>query len=110
MVRWLASNGQRVAKPHSTADVHRQLLASQPSAVFHESARCITLERKAAPELPGRLAVVAAGTSDMPVAEEAALTATFYGASVDRIYDVGVAGLHRLLDRAGTVRGARVGV
>src|SRR5258706_9628553 len=110
IVSRIAAQGQNVIVTRTTAEVHRQVLASQPSAVFHESARCIILERKAAPELPGRLAVVAAGTSDMPVAEEAALTATFYGASVDRIYDVGVAGLHRLLDRAGTVRGARVGV
>ena len=47
--------------------------------------------------LPGRVAVVCAGTSDLPVAEEAAVTAEFQGAAVDRIYDVGVAGLHRLL-------------
>jgi NCAIR mutase (PurE)-related protein len=104
----IAAQGQNVIVTRTTADVHRRVLASQPSAVFHESARCITVEMKAAPQLPGRLAVVAAGTSDMPVAEEAALTASFYGASVDRIYDVGVAGLHRLLDRAETIRQARV--
>jgi NCAIR mutase (PurE)-related protein len=108
IVSRIAAQGQNVIVTRTTAEVHRQLLASQPSAVFHESARCITVETKAAPELPGRLAVVAAGTSDMPVAEEAALTASFYGASVDRIYDVGVAGLHRLLDRAETIRQARV--
>jgi pyridinium-3,5-biscarboxylic acid mononucleotide synthase len=58
--------------------------------------------------LPGRVAVVCAGTSDVPVAEEAAVTAEFHGAEVDRIYDVGVAGLHRLLDRAEAIRRARV--
>ena len=58
--------------------------------------------------LPGRVAVVCAGTSDVPVAEEAAVTAEFHGASVDRVYDVGVAGLHRLLDRtADAARGRR---
>ena len=57
-----------------------------------------------APPLPGRAAVVCAGTSDVPVAEEAAVTAEFHGATVDRIYDVGVAGLHRLLDRAAAIR------
>ena len=60
------------------------------------------------PALPGRVAVVCAGTSDVPVAEEAAVTAEFHGAVVDRIYDVGVAGLHRLLDRAEAIRRARV--
>jgi NCAIR mutase (PurE)-related protein len=54
------------------------------------------------------VAIAAAGTSDLPVAEEAAVTATFHGAEVDRIYDVGVAGLHRLLDRAETIRKADV--
>jgi pyridinium-3,5-biscarboxylic acid mononucleotide synthase len=108
IVSRIAAQGQNVIVTRTTAEVHRQVLASQPAAAFHESARCITLELKAAAELPGRLAVVAAGTSDMPVAEEAALTASFYGASVDRIYDVGVAGLHRLLDRAETIRQAQV--
>jgi len=62
-----------------------------------------------APEpLPGRIAVVCAGTSDVPVAEEAAVTAEFYGAAVDRIHDVGVAGLHRLMDQSATIREADV--
>jgi NCAIR mutase (PurE)-related protein len=52
------------------------------------------------------VAVVSAGTADMPVAEEAALTAEFYGSAVDRIYDVGVAGIHRLLDRVPRIRAA----
>lgn len=104
----IAAQGQNVIVTRTTTEAHGRVLASQPASVFHESARCITLEMKAAVELPGRLAVVAAGTSDMPVAEEAAITASFYGARVDRVYDVGVAGLHRLLDRAETIRQARV--
>ena len=51
------------------------------------------------------MAVVCAGTSDVPVAEEAAVTAEFHGAAVDRIFDVGVAGIHRLLDRAADICG-----
>ena len=58
--------------------------------------------------LDNTVAVVSAGTSDMPVAEEAALTAEFYGNTVERIYDVGVAGLHRLLARMEDLRSARV--
>jgi hypothetical protein len=54
------------------------------------------------------VAVVCAGTSDVPVAEEAAVTADFHGACVDRVYDVGVAGIHRLLDHAAQVRQADV--
>ena len=80
-------------------------MAARPAgARFHE-ARALPHARGRAPPqpLPGRVAVVCAGTSDVPVAEEAAVTAEFYGATVDRIYDVGVAGLHRLLDRAPTI-------
>ena len=86
----------------TTAEVHR-LVVRPParSAVHHEAARCITVD--GAPRCrpwPDRSPCVCAGTSDLPVAEEAAVTASFHGATVDRIYDVGVAGLHRLLDGA----------
>ena len=56
----------------------------------------------------GRIVVATGGTSDIPVAEEAALTAEFYGNRVERLYDVGVAGVHRLLDNAEVIAGARV--
>ncbi len=74
-------------------------------AKFHESARCITCGEPAASN-GGRVAVVCAGTSDLPVADEAALTAEFFGAAVTRVTDVGVAGLHRLLARLDAVRAA----
>jgi NCAIR mutase (PurE)-related protein len=92
----------------TTAEVHRQVAEVRPEARYHEAARCITVATAPAPSLPGRLAIVVAGTSDLPVAEEAAVVADFHGATVDRVYDVGVAGLHRLLDRAETIRGADV--
>jgi pyridinium-3,5-biscarboxylic acid mononucleotide synthase len=79
-----------------------------PSARFHEAARCLTVAAEPAAPLPGRIAIAAAGTSDLPVAEEAAVTAEFHGATVERIYDVGVAGLHRLLDRTESLRSADV--
>jgi NCAIR mutase (PurE)-related protein len=75
---------------------------------YHESARAVALVQTPPPALDGRVAIVCAGTSDVPVAEEAAVTAEFHGAAVDRIYDVGVAGLHRLLDRAPVIRQATV--
>ena len=67
-----------------------------PDAKYHELARCITCGEPA-PRSGGHVAVVCAGTSDLPVAEEAALTAEFFGVKVTRVTDVGVAGLHRLL-------------
>ena len=66
-------------------------------AQWHESARCITIERPALAKLNGTVAVVCAGTSDLPVADEAAVTLEVFGNRVLRICDVGVAGIHRLL-------------
>jgi len=77
-------------------------------ATHHESARCVTIERKPLSKRKGAIAIVCAGTSDLPVAEEAAVTADVMGNRVERIYDVGVAGLHRLLARLDRIRAARV--
>ena len=77
-------------------------------AVFHEAARCVTLEHRPLPKRPGVIAVLCAGTSDLPVAEEAAITADIMGNQVERIYDVGVAGLHRLLGQLEAMQRARV--
>jgi pyridinium-3,5-biscarboxylic acid mononucleotide synthase len=104
----LAERGQNVLVTRTSPDVHRLVGQRFPSARFHEAARCITVTTTPPDPLPGRVAVLCAGTSDVPVAEEAAVTVEFYGASVDRFYDVGVAGLHRLLDQTGAVREADV--
>jgi NCAIR mutase (PurE)-related protein len=104
----LLEQGQNVLVTRTTAEVQRLLAQREPAARFHEAARCLTVAPHPTPALPGRVAVVCAGTSDIPVAEEAAVTATFYGAAVERIQDVGVAGLHRLLDRAASLQDADV--
>ena len=71
-------------------------------------ARIISLQKKK-PEIPESLiAVITAGTSDMPVAEEAAITAELLGNNVLRIYDAGVAGIHRLVDKLPEIRTCRV--
>jgi NCAIR mutase (PurE)-related protein len=79
-----------------------------PTAQHHEAARCLTLENRPQAKHSGYIAVVAAGTSDLPAAEEAALTADFMGNEVKRIYDVGVAGLHRLIRRLPEIQSANV--
>ena len=81
----------------ATGEQWRAVVAEFPDARWHEAARCITVERTALPKLRGIIAVVCAGTSDLPVAEEAAVTLEIFGNTVERITDVGVAGLHRLL-------------
>lgn len=68
-----------------------------PTASFHEQARTITLRSTPLPEGRGTILIVAAGTADLPVAEEAVVSAEIMGNRVERLYDVGVAGLHRLL-------------
>jgi hypothetical protein len=80
----------------------------QPHAQFHETARAITLSQ--APAVPGKgtIAVVCAGTSDLSVAEEAAVTARLMGNEVELIADVGVAGIHRLLAQKTSLQSARV--
>ena len=74
----------------------------------HQAARCITIETRPLPKRPGMVAVVCAGTSDLPVAEEAWVTADVMGNTVERIYDVGVAGLHRLLNKLELIQRANV--
>jgi NCAIR mutase (PurE)-related protein len=76
-------------------------------AEYHEVARCITVKGPAAPG-KGTIALCSAGTSDLPVAEEAAVTAELLGNTVDRMYDVGVAGIHRVLAHRDRLASARV--
>ncbi len=78
-----------------------------PGAVYHELARCITVKGDCAPG-KGTIALCTAGTSDQPVAEEAAVTAEILGNTVDRMYDVGVAGVHRVLAQRDRLSSARV--
>jgi pyridinium-3,5-biscarboxylic acid mononucleotide synthase len=104
----IAGRGQNLLVTRTTADMYRRLAARHPAARWHDEAHAVSIVRSPSAPLRGRVAVVCAGTSDVPVAEEAAVTAEFHGAEVDRIYDVGVAGLHRLLDRAEAIRRASV--
>ncbi len=92
--------GTRASK-HQFELVH----ALVDEAVYDELSRTICLQYQV-PELVGRIAVCTGGTSDIPVAEEAAKTAEFFGCYVDRIYDVGVAGIHRLLSKTEEIRKA----
>jgi len=89
-------------------DIARALCKKFKQAVHHVSARCVTIETKPLPKRAGFIAVVCAGTSDLPVAEEAAVTAEIMGNRVERVHDVGVAGLHRMLARMELLQSANV--
>jgi pyridinium-3,5-biscarboxylic acid mononucleotide synthase len=89
----------------ATAEV---VLEAVPEAIHHPKARAITLRQSTASEPKGHIAIVCAGTSDIPIAEEAAITAELFNTTVTRLYDVGVAGLHRLLSVREQLAGANV--
>ena len=103
----IADHSGRVLVTRATPEQAAAVLQALPEARYHETARAVTLERQPAARRPG-VVVVCAGTSDLPVAEEAAITAEMMGNAVERIADVGVAGIHRLLHRLPQLRAARV--
>lgn len=90
--------------PEQAAGIQKAL----PNVTYHETARCMTEVATRQPETKSFIAVVTAGTTDIPVAEEAAVTAELYGNRVQKVYDVGVAGLQRLLMHIDTIRQAKV--
>ena len=100
IVRALAATAGQTLVTRAAPETARAVLAAIPEAVWREEARAIVVSRTAPPPLDARIGVVSAGTSDIPVAEEAALTAELMGAEVRRTFDIGVAGLQRLLVEA----------
>jgi NCAIR mutase (PurE)-related protein len=108
----MAEHGGNVLATRASADMFRavrELEANrEPRAQYHETARCITLTQSPAAPGKGTIAVVCAGTSDLPVAEEAAVTARLMGNTVELIADVGVAGIHRLFAQKDSLLSARV--
>ena len=99
---------QRILITRVNGEHARVLRRKFRSAAHHEAARCVTIEKSPLSKRSGTVAVLCAGTSDLPVAEEAAVTADIMGNHVERIYDVGVAGLHRLLRRLESIQSANV--
>ncbi len=104
----IVSHGQNLLATRCDEETAETLLASFPEAVHHSQARLVSLSQAPTPVMQGTIAVLCAGTSDIPVAEEAAVCAEVMGSGVERIYDVGVAGLHRLLARREVISSARV--
>jgi pyridinium-3,5-biscarboxylic acid mononucleotide synthase len=93
----MAASGTDVLATRVDAPTAAMVLASSPAAIYHPKARAITFRQSQATEPAGHIAILSAGTSDQPIAEEAAVTAELFNTKVTRLYDVGVAGLHRLL-------------
>ncbi len=104
----MANAGGNVLATRATREMFDAVHAVEPRAEFHETARAITLMQSATTPGKGTIAVVCAGTSDLPVAEEAVVTARLMGNTVELIADVGVAGIHRLLAQKQGLQSARV--
>jgi pyridinium-3,5-biscarboxylic acid mononucleotide synthase len=104
----IVAHGQALLVTRAEPEAYDAVCARLPNATYHPVARAITLAQGDVPPGKGTVLVTCAGTSDLPVAEEAAVTAEVMGNTVDRLYDVGVAGLHRLLAEQAHLHAARV--
>lgn len=108
IVETLIQRAPNVLVTHTDADTFGEVRNIVTEAEWHEAARVIRIRRDKTERGVGEISVVTAGTSDIPVAEEAALTAETLGNRVQRIWDVGVAGIHRVLAERSLLQRARV--
>jgi len=106
--RVMAEKENNIVGTRASSEMFDAVKSVCPAAVYYKEARIISIQKKT-PEIPEtRIAVITAGTSDIPVAEEAAVTAELLGNKIVRIYDAGVAGIHRLVDKLPEIRSCRV--
>ncbi len=104
----LAASGGTVLATRAEPEVFEAVKAGHPRAEYHREAKSIVLRGGDKVKPAGYVVVTSAGTADIPVAEEAALTAELIGSYVERLFDVGVAGIHRLFDNWDKISKARV--
>ena len=104
----IVARGQSLLVTRATPEAQAAVREKVPAAVYNEIARTVSLRQQDVEPGTGTVLVVCAGTSDLPVAEEAAVTADLMGNVVDRLCDVGVAGIHRLLIEQPRLDAARV--
>ena len=104
----IVSRGQALLVTRAEPEAYEAVRAVAPAAIYHAEARAITLAQGEIPRGHGTILIACAGTSDLHVAEEAAVTAELMGNTIDRLYDVGVAGIHRLLSEQNRIQSARV--
>jgi NCAIR mutase (PurE)-related protein len=106
--RVMSEKQNNVIGTRANQEMYEAVRSISTDIVYYPVARIISLQKKKTPVPESRIAIITAGTSDMPVAEEAAITAELLGNKVVRIYDAGVAGIHRLVDKLPDIRGCRV--
>ena len=109
IVRAMLGKAEVILATRAAPEVYQAVLAAVPEAVYHDQARIVQIGHPPdADDCPGCCLVVTGGTADIPVAEEAAVTVAAAGCAVERLYDVGVAGLHRLLEHHEALQAASV--
>ncbi|MEZ5584838.1 MAG: nickel pincer cofactor biosynthesis protein LarB [Candidatus Competibacteraceae bacterium] len=108
IVKYMLSRNHNILATRATEAMHAAVAELYPAARYNPLGRVISIQKNALPMTETYIAVVTAGTADLPVAEEAAETALLFGNRVERITDVGVAGIHRLFARLELIRGAKV--
>ena len=108
IVEFMIKKGNNVLVTRVSEEAYNAVKELCQKAEYSKEAKVITIKNKETEVSKSYIAVVTAGTSDIPVAEEAALTAEIFGNKVERIYDVGVSGIHRLFDRLHLIRSAKV--
>jgi NCAIR mutase (PurE)-related protein len=104
----LIQGGGPVLATRASPEVFQAVREKIPNAVFNELAQTIVVQMQPLPKRAGKILVISAGTADLPVAEEAAVTADVMGNVVERIFDVGVSGLHRLVGDLDRIQSASV--
>jgi NCAIR mutase (PurE)-related protein len=110
IARYMYDHGSDILATRANQEVYRMIEGIDRKADFNPVARTVTIKKKEKKPTDSYIAVVTAGTSDIPVAEEACVTAEFFDNRVERINDVGVAGIHRLLDKLDMIKAAKVTV
>lgn len=104
----LLESGDTLLATRADEGAYMAVKSIEPAAVYHPQARIIAVDKRSRKRMVGNVAVISAGTADVPVAEEAAITAEMLNCRVERVYDIGVAGLHRLLASYNKLSSAKV--
>ena len=108
IVKFMLKKNCNILATRATNEMFDQVCKICPLAEYNEAARTITIKIRDIEKTDSYIAIVTAGTSDIPVAEEAAVTAEIFGNKVEKVYDVGVAGIHRLFSNIDIIREAKV--
>lgn len=108
IIQIMKEKNSNILGTRASEEVYEKVKEIAPEAVYHPLARIFVVKKKEELLSEKMIAVITAGTADIPVAEEAAITAETMGNQVDRIFDVGVAGIHRLFARLDRIRAANV--